>query len=104
MNSLKRWLAYLALVVVLAFGMLFAVQNTQKAPLDLLLIQLPEQRVALWVLLAFAIGGVAGLMISSAAMIRLKSRTLLLQRKIDRQTKELDSLRTADLRTGIPKS
>lgn len=100
-GSLKRWPGYLVLLLVLAFGVLFAIQNTTAVPLDLLLVQLHEQSVALWVLLAFAIGGIAGLLVSSVALVRLKSRMVLLQRRLEKQGRELDQLRTADLR-GAP--
>ena len=89
MRYLKRWLAYLLLVIVLAFGVLFSVQNTVAVPLDLLLVQLSEQRLALWILLAFALGGVVGMLISSAAILQLKSQSLLLQRKLDKYHKGL---------------
>jgi putative membrane protein len=101
-RPLKRWLAYLLLLLVLCFGVLFSVQNTQTAALDLLLIQLPEQRIAFWVLLAFALGGVVGILISAVAMLQLKSRSLLLERKLAKCEKELSHLRTADLRSALP--
>lgn len=103
MRFFKRLLAFLLLVLVLAFGVLFTVQNTDKTPLDLLLVQLPEQRVSLWVLLAFALGGLAGLLISSAALIRLKSRNLLLQRRLDKHDKALLKLRSDDFRASTSK-
>ena len=101
MRSIQRLLVAVLLLAVLAFGVLFSIQNTDKAALDLLIIQLPEQRVSLWVLLAFAVGGLVGLLVSSAAIIRLKSQSLLLQRKLDRREKELSNLRTADFRAPI---
>ena len=98
MRVLQRLLVTVLLIVVLAFGVLFSIQNTDKAALDLLIIQLPEQQVSLWVLLAFVVGGMVGLLVSSAAIIRLKSQSLLLQRRLDKREKELSSLRTADFR------
>ena len=103
MGSIRRWLGYTVLLLVLAFGVLFAIQNTATVPLDLLLVRLPEQSIALWVLLAFALGGVAGLLVSSVALVRLKSRLLLLQRRLEKQGRELDHLRTTDLRGALPK-
>ena len=100
MRYLKRWLAYLLLLVVLAFGVLFSVQNTVAVPLDLLLFQLPEQRLALWVLLAFALGGVVGMLISTTAILQLKSQSLLLQRKLDKHQKELSRTRGTALRSS----
>ncbi len=99
MRSLKRLLAVLLLLVILMLGVLFSVQNTATAPLDLLLIQLPEQRVALWVLLAFALGGIVGMLISAVAILQLKSQGLLLQRKLNKQAQEMSALRSS-----LPKS
>ncbi len=99
MRFMKRWLAYLLLVMVLVFGVLFTVQNTATAPLDLFLIQLPEQRVALWLLLSFALGGAIGMLI---VMLPLKSRLLLLQRKLSRQERELSKLRSTALSSSQP--
>ena len=100
MRALQRWLVLVLLLMVLALGVLFSMQNTDKAALDLLIIQLPEQRISLWVLLAFVVGGIAGLLVSSVAMIRLKSQFLLLQRRLDRREKELSSLRATDFRSA----
>lgn len=85
-------------LLVLCFGVLFAVQNNTMAPLDLLIFQLSEQRVALWVLLAFALGGAAGILVSSVAIIKLRGDLVLLRRKQDRSNKELDKLRTAGIK------
>ena len=46
-------------------------------------------------------GGLVGLLVSSAAIIRLKSQSLLLQRKLDRREKELSNLRTSDFRAPV---
>lgn len=88
MRLLKRVIIILLMLVVLAFGVLFSIQNTMLAPLDLLVIQLSEQRLSLWVLLAFAVGGICGMVISAAAIVRLKSRLLLLQRQLNKASKD----------------
>lgn len=85
-------------LLVLCFGVLFAVQNNVEVPLDLLVFQLSEQRVALWVLLAFALGGVMGIVVSSVAIIKLRGDLLVLRRKQDRSSKEIDKLRTAGIK------
>ena len=92
----------LALILVLA--VLFTVQNPDKASLDLLVVQLPEQRVALWVLVAFALGGLCGLAISSITLFRLKSQTLLLQRKLAKQDKALLKKHGVDFHSAANKS
>lgn len=87
MRLLKRILIIALMFVVLAFGVLFSIQNTSLAPLDLLVVQLPAQRLSLWVLLAFAVGGACGMLISTAAIVRLKSRALMLQRQLNKASK-----------------
>ena len=91
MQALKYLAVLVLLAVVLAFGVLFSVQNVATAPLDLLIIQFSEQKVALWVLAAFALGGVLGIMVSSVAIMRLKARIMLLQRKLKKANKDHDS-------------
>lgn len=104
MRLLKRLLVILVLALVLVFGLLFAVQNSDRVPLDLLVIQLSEQRLSLWVLLAFIVGGGVGMLISSLAIIRLRSRVMLLQRKLNKndqtssQFSKKDSLPTTSKR------
>ncbi len=102
MGSVKRWLGYGLLLLVLLFGVLFSIQNDGRVPLDLLIVQLPAQSIALWVLLAFAAGGLAGLLISSVALMRLKGQSARLRRRVNKQNQELDRLRTADLRAALP--
>ena len=99
MRLIKRLIAVAILLAVLAFGVLFSIQNTSPAPLDLLFVQLPEQRVALWVLLAFTAGGVLGVVVSLFAIAHLKSQHLSLRRKLDRSEKELDKLRTGAIKS-----
>ena len=98
MRLIVRITMIIITLLVLCFGVLFAVQNNATAPLDLLILQLPEQRIALWVLLAFAFGGVAGVLVSSVAIIKLRGDLVLLRRKQDRSNKELDKLRTAGIK------
>lgn len=89
MRFLKRLIAFLLLALVLIFGMLFAVQNTSTVPLDLLIVQFEEQRVSIWLLLAFVLGGLIGVLVSSVAIVRLKSQLMLLNRKLEKSEKAL---------------
>jgi putative membrane protein len=86
---LKRLIAFLLLALVLIFGMLFAVQNTSTVPLYLLIVQFEEQRVSIWLLLAFVLGGLIGVLVSSVAIVRLKSQLMLLNRKLEKSEKAL---------------
>lgn len=99
MQLLKRILTLLLLMVVLLFGVLFSIQNTATAPLDLLFIQLPEQRIVIWILSAFSIGGVVGILSNSLVIIRLQREKMSAQRQLKKRGIELEKLRSTDLLT-----
>lgn len=84
MNFIKKTTYFLLVLTVLVLGALFAVQNTTAVPLDLLVVYLPERSVALWVLLAFAIGGVIGMLTSIGLVLRLRTALLRANRQLAR--------------------
>ncbi|MEM0954376.1 MAG: lipopolysaccharide assembly protein LapA domain-containing protein [Pseudomonadota bacterium] len=86
MHILRNIFFFLVALAMLALGALFAVQNDAVVPLDLLVIYLPERSVALWVLLALALGGVLGLLTSLGIILRLRTRLAAAQKKLSRHT------------------
>ena len=52
MRWLRQGLTLLLAVGAVAAGGLFSLQNTEKIPLDLIVVQLPAQPVAIWILAA----------------------------------------------------
>ena len=98
MRLLFRIIMIVIILVVLCFAVLFVVQNNAVVPLDLLVLQLTEQRIALWVLLAFVLGGITGVLVSSVALIKLRGDLALQRRKFERNNKELDKLRVAGIK------
>ncbi|MFT5579001.1 MAG: putative membrane protein [Paraglaciecola psychrophila] len=97
LQFLKRLFSVLLLLLVFAYGLFFAVQNTATAPLDVLFTQLDEQRIALWILLAFAFGGVLGMLLSTFIVVRLRGEALLARRQLKLRDRELDTLRSTEL-------
>ncbi|MCP8689753.1 LapA family protein [Marinobacterium sedimentorum] len=73
-----RWLRTLLLVVlclvILFVGILFTIHNTDKVSIDLILVQLPQASLSLWLIAAFVCGGVLGILLSSVAVLGLKTR------------------------------
>jgi putative membrane protein len=63
-------------------GVLFALQNADPVPLDVLVMTLPPRSLALWVLGALALGGVLGLLLSSLAVLRLRARLVAARRQV----------------------
>jgi putative membrane protein len=85
MNYLKKIVFIAVIAALLVLGALFAVQNTATAPLDLLVVSLPERSIALWVLLAFGTGGIIGMLTSMGLVLRLRTTLLRVNRQLARQ-------------------
>lgn len=72
-----RWLKgiFLALImlVVVLFGILFAIRNQHVIPLDLVWIELPSASLALWLLLSLVLGFLLGLLAMSGVCVHLKT-------------------------------
>jgi putative membrane protein len=90
MKKLRTLFYILILLAGLALGVLFALQNTQTVPLDLLVYTFAPRSVALWVLSAFAVGGLAGLLVSSVYMLRSRAALGSSRRQLARTRTELE--------------
>lgn len=73
MNLLRKLLTLIILLAVVGVAVLFAVQNKTPVPLDLLVYTFAPRSLALWVLLAFVLGGVGGLLMSSLVLLRSRA-------------------------------
>lgn len=98
MRWIRRILIALLLVLVLVFGLLFSVQNTQSVPLDLLALQLNERPLAVWLFAAFALGGIAGMLAGSFALLRLQANRYRLRRRLETCERELSELKGGAIR------
>lgn len=99
MRLVKGLLLLLLVVAVLVAGMLFSIENSIRVPLNLVVLQLEEQRLSVWLLIFFAVGGALGIAVSSVSIMRLRTEQHLLRRKLARAEKELDQLRTSPLKS-----
>ena len=88
MRWLRQGLTLLLAVGAVAAGGLFSLQNTEEIPLDFIVVQLPAQPVAIWILAALAAGVVIGLVAGTLLALR-RSAT------IRRLRKQRDSLLAA---------
>ena len=84
MHWLRQGLTLLLAVGAIAAGGLFALQNTQAVPLDLVLIQLPSQPVAIWILLALSLGVAIGLAAGALLALRRAATIRRLRKQRDR--------------------
>ena len=89
MKQLRTLLYILVLLAGLAVGVLFALQNTQAVPLDLLVYTFAPRSLALWILGAFAVGGISGLLVSSFYILRSRAALGSSRRQLARTRTEL---------------
>ena len=102
MKSLGKILLVLALLAVVFVGVLFALQNKEAVPLDLLVYTFSPRSLALWVLLAFALGGVVGILVSSWILLRSRVALARCRRQLAKARDELARLRGPQGQAGEP--
>lgn len=100
MIQLRRILIAIILLAAIGIGILFALQNTEAVPLDLLFFTFAPHSIALWVLVAFALGGVVGLMVSSLYTLRSRAALGSSRRQLARVRAELEALRAKEPADG----
>ena len=81
-------------------GVLFALQNKEPIALDLLVYTFEPHSLALWLLLALALGGMLGLLISGVLIVRLRTSLGIAQRRLSKVALELDALRKSEPPAG----
>ena len=93
MKILVNLLTFVIILAFIGLGVLFALQNKAPVPLDLLVYTFEPRSLALWVLLAFALGGVCGMLASSAVLIRLRTSLASARRRLEKTRLELEHQR-----------
>ena len=97
-----RWLKGLILAIillgVLLVGILFAVNNQQTVPLNLIWVELPPISLSVWLLASLASGVVLGMLAMTGVWLRLRTTLSRAQRLNRQQRKELDRLRVQELK------
>lgn len=98
MRWLKGLLLGIVLIVLLLMGILFAVNNQQALPLNLIWVELPPASLSLWLLIALACGVLLGMLAMSGVYLRLRTLLTRAQRHNQRQRRELDRLRIQEFK------
>lgn len=84
MQWFRKVLTLLLALGAVAVGGLFSLQNTLEVPLDLMVIQLSPQPVAIWILLSLAVGVAIGLATGSILALRRAATIRQLRKQRDR--------------------
>lgn len=89
MKLLRNLLTALIVLATLGVGVLFALQNKTLIPLDLLVYTFEPRSVALWILLAFALGGILGMFVSSVILVRTRASLGSCKRQLEKARVEV---------------
>ena len=98
MRWLKGLIVAIILLAVLLVGILFAVNNQQTVPLNLIWLELPAVSLSVWLLAALVSGVVLGMLVMTGVWLRLRTALSRAQRLNRQQRKELDRLRVQELK------
>ncbi len=100
MKLLRNLITIVLVLATASVGVLFALQNEMPVPLDMLVYTFEPRSLALWVLAAFAIGGLLGMILSSGILLRQRAALGHANRQLTKARAEVDKLRTAGLKDG----
>jgi len=100
MKFLRKFFTIVIVLAMVGAGVLFALQNETAVPLDLLVYTFEPRSLALWLLGALALGGLAGLLVSSLIMLRLRAALNAARRQLARARVEVENLRSAEPAEG----
>lgn len=98
MRWLKGLILAIILLAVLLVGILFAVNNREALPLNLIWIELPPASLSVWLLASLTAGVLLGMLAMSGVYLRLRALLTRAQRHNQQQRKELDKLRVQELK------
>lgn len=98
MRWLKGLILAIILLAVLLIGILFAVNNQQTLPLNLIWLELPAASLSVWLLASLAVGVLLGMLAMSGVYLRLRTLLTRAQRHNQQQRKELDRLRVQEMK------
>lgn len=98
MRWLKGLILAIILLAVLLIGILFAVNNQQALPLNLIWLELPEASLSVWLLASLTAGVLLGMIAMSGVYLRLRTMLTRAQRHNQQQRKELDRLRVQEMK------
>lgn len=100
MRLIKSLFTIFLIIALLLVGILFTLRNQAQVPLDLLFIQLPDNSLALWMVLSLITGALLGLLLLLPWLTRCKAHSLKVERQLKQHQKELHQLRTLSLKSS----
>jgi putative membrane protein len=87
MKQLKRWFLVLLMLLVVLLSAGFSLWNTTLVPLSFGFFDFAPRPVAVWLILAFSLGGIVGLLLGAGLIrdIKLRKRIRSLEQELDKR-------------------
>ncbi|ALO46282.1 lipopolysaccharide assembly protein LapA domain-containing protein [Pseudohongiella spirulinae] len=84
MQGLKRWLTILLLLLIVLLSAGFSLWNTVPVPLSFGIVSFADRPLAVWVIAAFCLGGLCGLVLGAGVVrdVRLRLRIRRLEKEL----------------------
>ena len=94
MNFIKKWLFVLFMLSLFVVALLAAIDNSNKVALKFLIYETPDWPVSWWILAAFVMGTVFGIMLNLLSNARLRRHARAADKAAARRASELDRARS----------
>lgn len=89
MKTIRRFFFFLLLIAVLVFWTVFTIENPDNLTLGLVFWQSWSLPIAVWLLVAFVVGGVCGILLCASGYLHGKATQRQLKLELDRSRDEL---------------
>ncbi|MBU2952658.1 LapA family protein [Marinobacter sp. F3R08] len=99
MAGLQKILTILLVLVLILLALVFSLNNQTAVALNLLLFETQPQGVAVWIIMAFVIGALVGVLMTLLATVRNSASRRTLQKRLDRAEQALEKSRAQNDRT-----
>ncbi len=99
MAGFRKLLILLSVLFLALLALVFSLNNQEPVSLDFLVFNTPSHGIAVWIILAFVLGALAGILITLLATVRASATRRQLQKRLARAERSLAHSRAENNRT-----
>ncbi len=99
MAGLQKIFLILLVLVLILLALVFSLNNQIEVPLNFLLFETRPHGIAAWIILAFVLGALTGVLMTMLASVRSSVTRRSLQKRLDRAEQALEKSRAQNDRT-----
>ncbi|MEE3168962.1 MAG: LapA family protein [Pseudomonadota bacterium] len=99
MAGLQKIILILLVLFLILLALVFSLNNQMAVSLNFLLFETQPHGVAVWIIMAFVIGALVGVLITTLATVRTSVSRRALQKRLDRAEQALEKSRAQNDRT-----